>query len=99
MTEKRTPRKIALSMEPLIRALRNGADAAVAVAGSGHYGHIEPNGILYIAEALERDAEQLKGLWCELCIGARPITGARPVALPRLGGRLKPVDRSQNPLA
>ncbi len=67
MTEKRTPRQIAISMEPLIRELRNGADAAVAVAGSGHYGYIEPNGILYIAEALERDAEQLKGLWCELC--------------------------------
>ncbi len=67
MTEKRTPRQIAISMEPLIRELRNGADAAVAVAGSGHYGHIEPNGILYIAEALERDAEQLKELWRELC--------------------------------
>ncbi len=67
MTEKRTPRKIALRMEPLIRDLRNGADAVVAVAGSDHYGHIEPNGILYIAEALGRDAEQLKELWCELC--------------------------------
>ncbi len=67
MTEKRTPRQIALSMEPLIRALRNGADAAVAVAGSGHYGHIEPNGLIYIAEALETNIEQLKAFWQELC--------------------------------
>ena len=66
MTEDR-PRQIALDMEPVLRNLRNGADAAVAAAISPHYGQHDPNGLFYIAERLEEDAGQLHALWRKLC--------------------------------
>ena len=66
MTEDRA-HEIALAMEPVLRDLRNGADAAVAVALSPHYGQREPNGLFYIAERLEEDAGRLDALWRKLC--------------------------------
>ncbi len=77
MTEERTPRQIVLEMEPVIRTLRNGADAAVAAATSPHWGHIAPNGLFYIAEHLEEDVRRLDALWRKLC-AATEGDGPRP---------------------
>ncbi len=64
--ETRTPRLIVLEMEPILRTLCNGTDAAVAVACSDHYADREQNGILYIAEAINADARRLQKLYDEL---------------------------------
>jgi hypothetical protein len=66
MSDPRTPRRIIFDMEPLVRALCNGTDAAVAVACSDHYAEIKDNGILYIAEAINADAGRLQKLYDEL---------------------------------
>ena len=65
-TETRTPRRIICDMEPILRTLCNGTDAAVAVACSDHYAEREQNGILYIAEAINADARRLQKLYDEL---------------------------------
>ncbi len=65
-SETRTPRLIVLEMEPILRTLCNGTDAAVAVACSDHYAEREQNGILYIAEAINADARRLQKLYDEL---------------------------------
>ena len=66
MTEFKS-RLIVLAMEPIVRDIRSGADAAVAAAKSPHYDEREPNGLLYIAERLEEDAKRLDALWHKLC--------------------------------
>ncbi len=62
----RTPHQIVLDMEPLVRTLCNGTDAAVAVASSDQYANVEQNGISFIADALDTNAVRLKELWREL---------------------------------
>ncbi len=66
MTEERTPRQIVLSLELIIRDLSNGVDAAVALAMSPHYGQPKPNGLFFVAEALELSVRRLRELWREL---------------------------------
>ncbi len=78
MSEERTPRGLTLDMEPVVRDLRNGIDAAVALAMSPLYGQREPNGLFYIAEALETNVGQLRELWRELAAA----TDGQPVYAP-----------------
>ncbi len=66
MTDPRTPRRIICDMEPILRTLCNGTDAAVAVASSDQYRNAEHNGISFIADALDTNAVRLKELWKEL---------------------------------
>ena len=83
MTEPRTPRRIIFDMEPLVRALCNGTDAAVAVACSDHYADSKDNGILYIAEAINADAGRLKKLYGELADATQgqPLNPTPPLPL------------------
>ncbi len=66
MTEESTPRPIVLRMEPIIRDLSNGIDAAVALALSPHYGQPKSNGPFFVAEALELSVRRLRESWREL---------------------------------
>ena len=67
MTEERTPREIALKMEPVIRYLRDGVDALDSIGRSDRYDKDAPNGLLYVADSLGDHVAQLKELWRELC--------------------------------
>ncbi len=76
-------------MEPVIRAVRDGIDAVVAVGRSDRYDKDEPNGLIYIADSLEQDVSQLKGLWRELC--AMTDVACRPPPLQAVeGGEAQP---------
>ena len=66
MTAPSATRQIVLDMEPLVRTLCNGTDAAVALASSDQYANVEQNGISFIADALDTNAVRLKELWREL---------------------------------
>ena len=66
MTEERTPRQIVLDMEPVLRNVRDGVNAAVGLGSSDRYDTGEPNGLAYIADSLERHVNQLHELWLEL---------------------------------
>ncbi len=61
-TETRTPRQIVMEMEPLFSDLCNGADAAVALSYADHYEHSDPNGLVFVADAVNALATRLNAL-------------------------------------
>ena len=87
MSEERTPRQIVLDMEPVLRNVRDGVDAAVGLGSSDRYNTGEPNGLAYIADSLERHVNLPGGLF-DLAAQERQTYWEAMEALKHQGGNV-----------